>query len=954
MTSPLVEIPLPLRHAIELGKCVLFLGAGIGKHFKQPGGKTLPGAVELANEINNKFSLKCESDDLSKVAELLQVRGRRPELDDFLRTRLAEATPDNTIKWLCSRTWRAIFTTNYDRGIENGYERLSNPPQNPISIARTSDIVHIDTRFDVPIYHIHGAIFGETNRLVISQTDYARFRETRKMLFEVLQYNFATSTFLYIGYSHRDPNWYLLLNELAEDFQVGALPPSFRVDPNTAQDDVEILKARGIESIDADLEEFVAVATTQIESPIINNIQLKTLRTAVPSNLLDTFDINPVPVVRFLTSWQYVNQAPFSDTPNSHTFFRGDKPNWALIGAGISFKRDIESDLYDQVLDYVTSSAKKPMTQVVLGPAGYGITTIMMNLAGRLVEERIGPVYFLRPGREVLEGDVEFGISVASSEIVCFFIDNVSSCAQQLSKVVAHLRDAKRTAVFICGSRTNEWRQLNIRLPHNENILDALSEEEIDRLLDCLKSNNELNKLDALTPELQRVVIREKHGKELLVVLREATEQKGFDAILEDEFYGIIDDKCRDIYLAVCCFHQHDSYIRDNLICDITNLAIEDFYAYTKKGLDGVIIDECIDTAANLYAFRTRHRIISHIVWERCGERTHKDKILQSALAHLNLNNREDAKAFEAFIRDDWMIDNIRGLDNKIKFFDLACKKDPEGPYIRQHYARMLYREKLYDFALAQVELGIKINPRSPPRVLIHTKGKILGALALQAENIEIGRRRLVQAEDTLRKTLNISPRDAYSHHALATLYLDWAKHSKIDEESATYLTKAEEAVGLGIHDCKEKDALWIVSAEIQEWIGNQPSRIKALETAVQVNPGSIFARHVLGRAYRNLGKNDKALEVLGPTIKHHTNEFRSFIEYSLAMLALGKPLREIIAVLEIASITGLSDAWYIAHLGGMHFLNKNFQRAETVFSEAIKRELPPSNLNNVISTPAS
>jgi hypothetical protein len=161
------------------------------------------------------------------------------------------------------------------------------------------------------------------------------------MLFELLKTDFATSTFLYIGYSNRDPNWALLLNEITEEFQPSKIPSAFRVAPHTDPDDAEILKARGIATIDADLEHFVAAASAQLEPFHADADRLKAIQETVPTHLLEAFDKNPAPVARLIASWQYVNQAPFSDAPNARQFFRGDQPNWALIGAGIAFQRDV-------------------------------------------------------------------------------------------------------------------------------------------------------------------------------------------------------------------------------------------------------------------------------------------------------------------------------------------------------------------------------------------------------------------------------------------------------------------------------------------------------------------------------------------------------------------------------------------------------------------------------------
>jgi tetratricopeptide (TPR) repeat protein len=321
---------------------------------------------------------------------------------------------------------------------------------------------------------------------------------------------------------------------------------------------------------------------------------------------------------------------------------------------------------------------------------------------------------------------------------------------------------------------------------------------------------------------------------------------------------------------------------------------------------------------------------------------------LHSALNHLNLNYGADAKAFESFVRSDSLVDNIRGLENRIKFFDLACRKDPESPYVRQHYARMLHRAGRLELALSQVQAGLDINPQSPPRVLLHTKGIILGDIALQAENVDIGRRRLAQAEEALMRAMRLNRKDEYVYQTLAQIYLNWAKQSLSEEESASYLTKAEETLSTGFSNCREKDGLWITSSEIDKWLGDQPAQLRSLETAVKSSPGSVIARYLLGKTYRRLGRYQDALDILHPNVKNHPDEFRSCIEYALNLLATGKTIREAVAIMEIASATGLSDGRYIAHLGGMYFLSGEYAKATEVFREAEKRELPQDELHGV------
>lgn len=195
----LESIPLGLKHAMESGECVLFVGAGIGRYVSGRDDNPGPDGQTLAKEMAEHFGLEVyDNYDLAKVAEVIELRKGRPELEVFLKQRLTGFEPNETLRWLFSLRWKAIFTTNYDHVIERAYELNSKPVQQPKSISITSDLIPTDARLDVPIYHLHGALFGQSQpNIIITQSDYAKFNERRRMLFELLKKEFATSNVLY-------------------------------------------------------------------------------------------------------------------------------------------------------------------------------------------------------------------------------------------------------------------------------------------------------------------------------------------------------------------------------------------------------------------------------------------------------------------------------------------------------------------------------------------------------------------------------------------------------------------------------------------------------------------------------------------------------------------------------------------------------------------------------------
>jgi len=245
---------------------------------------------------------------------------------------------------------------------------LPEPPQKHVVISATSDLVNFDRRFEVPIYHLHGTLFGTANpHIIITDEDYTKFSERRRMLFEILKVEFATSTLLYIGYSNRDPNWKQILSEISNEFYPSKMPVSYRVNPHTSSTDIEILRSRGIDTISVTYKEFYEVASSTLESQEDID-EFGELKKDIPADLLPFFEKHLPALVRLLSSWNYVNQAPFHENPNLDSFLQGDRPNWALIAKRRIFERDIEGDVYDGLLDYATSVSASATAISILGP----------------------------------------------------------------------------------------------------------------------------------------------------------------------------------------------------------------------------------------------------------------------------------------------------------------------------------------------------------------------------------------------------------------------------------------------------------------------------------------------------------------------------------------------------------------------------------------------------------
>jgi Flp pilus assembly protein TadD len=933
-----VDLPMGLVSALETGNCVLFVGAGVGHYAHNPEGLTAPDARSLAGSLASAFGIDAgDSPELAKIAEVVERRRGRLELIAFLEQTLGHLQPDEDLQWLMSRTWRAVFTTNYDGILERCFELNPSPTQTAVSIGINSEVQDFDPNFQVPIYHLHGSLLSEEAKdaILVTQQDYALFRARRQMLFDVFKHTYATSTILYFGYSNDDSNWREITAELRSQFVPRFPPTGYRIAPSTSDLDREILEGQSIFTLDGYLRDFREAVQVRLGDLRVEPRQLQLLSRRVPPDLNDLFQDSPAAAIRLLNSWEYVNQAHFDEDPNTQEFLQGNKANWALVGKGINFERDLESPLVEALVDFATDSKARSRVEIILAPAGYGLTTLLMAITAWFARSRSGTALYLRPGRKILEADIEYAVTRLPNQPVVFFVDDAADHALEIARAKALLDKLQLPGFIMMAERLNEWRQTRSSMSLVEHELLPLSDAEIDRLIACLADLDALGQLKNLSPDLRISSIKYRNQQDLLVTMREATEGRAFDAIIEDEFLGIISDAGKELYALTSIFSRVRALARDGLCADVLGVNIVELYDEPARSTEGIVIFEDIDESRGIYAARTRHHIIAEIVWRRSVSQAQHEQLLLRILDCLNLTYRSDAKAFESFTRDDQAVDMLRGLEAKIKFFESAIRKSPRDSYVRQHYARMLLREAQYNLALGQIQQAIDMSPRS--RVLYHTKGLILRKMALEPSSDDIRRRRLAQSEDALRTTINMAPRDDYGYTALAGLYLDWARSAQPDE-AITYITKAQETLFEGLQRVRQRESLYIVMSDIERYLGDEPGRVSALRKALGEAPQSPVARYLLGTVLLRQGNVSEAVKVLTEGVRLHPEHPRMATSCAIAMYENGAPIEESIAILNLARNLGESDPYYVSVLAGMLVLKGDLSEADAIWTKARQR----------------
>lgn len=157
-----------------------------------------------------------------------------------------------------------IYTTNYDRNLENSF-KINNKDYKKIS-----NISHLaDPSPGTQIIKLHGD-FDDDNSIVITESDYFKRLDFTSALDLKLRSDVLGKTILFIGYSLSDINVRLLLYKLWEIWQLSGReserPRSylFLTRPDEIQETV--LRQWGVDTITADVDDPGAATCAFLES----------------------------------------------------------------------------------------------------------------------------------------------------------------------------------------------------------------------------------------------------------------------------------------------------------------------------------------------------------------------------------------------------------------------------------------------------------------------------------------------------------------------------------------------------------------------------------------------------------------------------------------------------------------------------------------------------------------
>ena len=188
------------RLAAELQpeRTVLLFGAGASL----PSGAPSVGTIQ--KHFEKVFGVSGTVYSLSEQSGIIESRTHdRPRVIAELRKLFTPVRPTGAILNLPLYDWKSIYTTNYDRIVEESYERRSR------SIAVYSSNFDFSVRRDptaIQYFKLHGTIDkdvcdGNQSRIILTQADYDQTAEFRQALWDRFKADLAGAHLVVLGHS---------------------------------------------------------------------------------------------------------------------------------------------------------------------------------------------------------------------------------------------------------------------------------------------------------------------------------------------------------------------------------------------------------------------------------------------------------------------------------------------------------------------------------------------------------------------------------------------------------------------------------------------------------------------------------------------------------------------------------------------------------------------------------
>ena len=243
-----------LVERIRQNNLAVYIGAGFSADCQ------LPDWIGLMTPLIEKIDLACDRKnppDLILYAQYVENKLGRDELNKKITEAFSGGHVCSNQQNLAKLNVSEVWTTNYDSMIEKGFDEIGKKYRVK---AKETDLVLKDECGTVPIYKIHGD-WQDPSNCILTQTDYEDYFKTRQNFINALKTSLLQKTFVFMGFSFKDPDIKYILSEIRQSLPDGKMPEHYWIvksdDKGSPEYDSNIENLKAIYKINAiEIDEF--------------------------------------------------------------------------------------------------------------------------------------------------------------------------------------------------------------------------------------------------------------------------------------------------------------------------------------------------------------------------------------------------------------------------------------------------------------------------------------------------------------------------------------------------------------------------------------------------------------------------------------------------------------------------------------------------------------------------
>lgn len=877
------KIPAHTLELIAKGEAVLFLGSGASFECRTQSGAKALSANALRDKLCDMFlggqgksrSLASVGDTATSAAGMLDVQRLVKELYEPL-------LPSASHLQIPRYRWKAIVTTNYDLAVELAYAKHKSPQQKLVPIISDDD----DFKgaigsggLSVPLLKLHGCVTRAADvqlPLILSSTDYSRFRNRRTRLFSYLKDWAYDHPIVFSGYSLVDEN----VRDIMFDIFDNAVSHKRFVyaNPDLIDADYGLWGQRKVDAIPATFDQLFGYLHESIPD---TNLVLGSLKGSDRGSLAKHVAGKESPSVELLSYLENELVHVRADMPvrtiTPLEFYRGGSDGFGWISTSFDVMR---SSVEELLLDLVISDglSQDPEMYALLGYAGSGKTIALKRFAWEAATAYGKPTFYVAEGARI---DVEHIKEICGlvGEVVFLVVDSALDHAGELVLLMQQAKKHRLAIKVICAERTNQWNvdgaDIAQHIKSTYDVLD-LSEMEVGELVLKLKQFGCLGYMSKFSQEEAIRYLCSKLENQLLVALHEATSGRSFAEIVSDEYTQLVPSEAQRLYLDICTVHRVGVPVRAGTISRVSGIRMEDFNQRLFRPLEHVVHTQFWNALGD-YVYKSRHQTIAAIVFDAAvpdeGARSAQlVRIIQS----LNTGYSTDNEAVTKLIRARQLAADFTDKSLAYAVFKAARDAGVSDEVVDQHLAQFELLHKNGDLPKARhlIEQAIATSKNDrPAKSTLHVKASILRRQAKESRSQLERDKRRQEASALLNKMMS-DQRNPHPFVLKADLLIDELEDRLNDSSDGSSRLVADvlkdiQSVLLRFRQLFPRDA-YISTAEsrLATTMNEHPKATAILEQAHRTDKHTSFLATRLAERYVSEGNVAGAERVLLETLK--------------------------------------------------------------------------------------